>query len=126
MILESHLHCAAFEMSLSIEEDREYFGDEMVALVSSSSDDVSSEKEGVRARHCFVLDPISGRYLCNEHYRPQPSKLVSIRSIDSDEKYVVVDATNGKNEVLEEMEHSRVIFTIYEGEFSHFPSRPPV
>ncbi|EGD94089.1 hypothetical protein TESG_01615 [Trichophyton tonsurans CBS 112818] len=49
-----------------------------------------------------------GFYHCHERFRPNPSKFVSIRSIDE-------DTTNNRNVVIEEIDDARVFFTVYEG-----------
>lgn len=47
-------------------------------------------------------------------FRPYPSKFVNIRNIN-DETFAVVDITDNKNVVIEEIEVHRVGFEIYEG-----------
>jgi DEAD/DEAH box helicase domain-containing protein len=56
----------------------------------------------------------SGFYHCNERFRPYPSKFVPIRDTE-DGHFAVVDISNGRNVVIEEVEPSRAYFTIYEG-----------
>ena len=55
-----------------------------------------------------------GFYLPHYRYRPNPSKHVSIRTTD-DETYTVIDITEGRYKVLEEIEWSRAIFELFEG-----------
>ncbi|MCJ1411001.1 hypothetical protein MMC19_005089 [Ptychographa xylographoides] len=97
LVLEGHLQCAAFEMPLRPDEDKSYFGKQTPEL----------------AEERMVKDPL-GFYHCNERFRPQPSKCVAIRDTE-DGHFAVVDITNGRNIVLEEVEPSRAFFTIYEG-----------
>ncbi|TQS31813.1 hypothetical protein Golomagni_07893, partial [Golovinomyces magnicellulatus] len=47
-------------------------------------------------------------------FRPMPSKYVAIRDTE-DEHFAVIDITNGRNVVLEELEASRATFTLYDG-----------
>lgn len=47
-------------------------------------------------------------------FRPYPSKFVNIRNINED-TFAVVDTTDNKNVVIEEIEAHRVGFEIYEG-----------
>ncbi|MCJ1445725.1 MAG: hypothetical protein MMC23_006230 [Stictis urceolatum] len=97
MVLEGHLQCAAFEMPIRPEEDQAYFGKQLPELAAErlTRDDV-------------------GYYHCNARFRPFPSKCVAIRDTE-DGHFAVVDVTNGRNIVLEEVEPSRAFFTIYEG-----------
>ena len=97
LVLEGHIQCAAFEMPIRPDEDKQYFGKQLP--------EIASER--------MVKDPL-GFYHCNERFRPQPSKCVAIRDTE-DGHFAVVDITNGRNVVLEEVEPSRAFFTIYEG-----------
>ena len=97
LVLEGHLQCAAFEMPLRPDEDEKYFG--------------KSLKEMAAER--LVKDSL-GFFHCNERFRPLPSKCVAIRDTEEGH-FAVVDITNGRNVVLEEVEPSRAFFTIYEG-----------
>ncbi|KAJ5502470.1 hypothetical protein N7463_005344 [Penicillium fimorum] len=97
LILEGHVQCAAFEMSIRPEEDSIYFGQQLLALAPTR----------------LIKDP-SGFYHCHPRFRPQPSRSVSIRDTE-DQHFAVIDTTNNRNIVLEEVEASRAFFTIYEG-----------
>ena len=97
LVLEGHLQCAAYEMPIRADEDATYFGKQLA--------EVASER--------LTKDSL-GFYHCNERFRPLPSKCVAIRDTE-DGHFAVVDITNGRNIVLEEIEPSRAFFTIYEG-----------
>ena len=97
LVLEGHVQCAAFEMPIRPHEDKLYFGDQLPEI----------------AEERMIKDPL-GFYHCNERFRPQPSKYVAIRDTE-DGHFAVIDTTNGRNIVLEEVEPSRAFFTIYEG-----------
>jgi len=97
LVLEGHIQCAAFEMPIRSDEDKLYFGKQLPEI----------------AEERMVKDPL-GFYHCNERFRPQPSKCVAIRDTE-DGHFAVIDVTNGRNIVLEEVEPSRAFFTIYEG-----------
>lgn len=53
-------------------------------------------------------------YRPNPRFRPYPSQFVNIRKINED-PFVVVDVTNGRKVILEEIEVHRAGFEIYEG-----------
>ena len=97
LVLEGHIQCAAFEMPIRPDEDKIYFGKQLPEI----------------AEERMVKDPL-GFYHCNERFRPHPSKCVAIRDTE-DGHFAVIDITNGRNIVLEEVEPSRAFFTIYEG-----------
>ena len=97
LVLEGHIQCAAFEMPIRPEEDQLYFGKQLREI----------------AEERMIKDPL-GFYHCNERFRPHPSKCVAIRDTE-DGHFAVIDITNGRNTVLEEVEPSRAFFTIYEG-----------
>ena len=97
LVLEGHIQCAAFEMPIRPDEDKLYFGTQLPEI----------------AEERMVKD-MSGYYHCNERFRPQPSKCVAIRDTE-DGHFAVIDITNSRNVVLEEVEPSRAFFTIYEG-----------
>ena len=97
LILEGHVQCAAFEMPIRPDEDKAFFGKQLHEI----------------AEERMVKDPL-GFYHCNERFRPHPSRCVAIRDTE-DGHFAVVDITNGRNIVLEEVEPSRAFFTIYEG-----------
>ncbi|MCJ1253789.1 hypothetical protein MMC24_001603 [Lignoscripta atroalba] len=97
LVLEGHIQCAAFEMPIRPDEDKAYFGKQLPEI----------------AEERMVKDPL-GFYHCNARFRPHPSKCVAIRDTEEGH-FAVVDITNGRNIVLEEVEPSRAFFTIYEG-----------
>ncbi|EER28415.1 hypothetical protein D8B26_004757 [Coccidioides posadasii str. Silveira] len=97
LVLEGHLQCAAFEMPIHPEEDEQYFGPQLAQLASTR----------------LVRDNM-GFYHCHERFRPQPARCVQIRDVEQ-EHYAVIDTTNNRNAVIEEVEDRRVFFTLYEG-----------
>ncbi|KAF2836005.1 P-loop containing nucleoside triphosphate hydrolase protein [Patellaria atrata CBS 101060] len=97
LVLEGHLQCAAHEMPIRPEDDKKYFGDLLPSIC----------KERMRK------DDI-GFYHCNERFLPYPSQHVSIRDTE-DTHFAIIDTTNNRNIVLEELEASRAFFTVYEG-----------
>lgn len=97
LVLEGHVQCAAFEMPIRPDDDKKYFGDQLYKIADER----------------MAKDPL-GFYHCNERFRPYPSKCVAIRDTE-DGHFAVIDVTNGRNAVLEEIEPSRAFFTIYEG-----------
>lgn len=97
MVLEGHMQCAANEMPLRPEEDKSYFG----TLLPTIAEERMRKDE-------------LGFYHCSERFLPNPSKFVGIRDTE-DHHFAIVDVTNNRNAVLEELEASRAFFTIYEG-----------
>jgi DEAD/DEAH box helicase domain-containing protein len=97
LVLEGHMQCAAYEMPINIEADVEYFGSLLPRL----------------AQERMRRDP-GGFYHCNERFLPQPSRSVAIRDTE-EHHFAIVDITNGKNTILEELEASRAFYTIYDG-----------
>lgn len=97
LILEGHVQCAAFEMPIRPDEDHVYFGEQLYTLAATR-----------------LIKDSMGFYHCHERFRPQPSRCVSIRDTE-DQHFAVIDTTNNRNVVLEEVEASRAFFTIYEG-----------
>jgi DEAD/DEAH box helicase domain-containing protein len=96
LILEGHLQCAAFEMPLQ-PVDEQYFGSQML--------DIAEQK---------MVKDSEGYYHCHPRFNPHPSRHVSIRNIE-DGQFVIIDTTQQRNIVLEELEPSRAMFTVYEG-----------
>ncbi|TGZ83694.1 P-loop containing nucleoside triphosphate hydrolase protein [Ascodesmis nigricans] len=96
MILESHLQCAAYEMPILPSQDTIYFGD-MIHELSSTR----------------LTKDSTGFYHCHDSFRPYPSSHVSIRDSENDH-YTLIDITNHRNAILEQIEPSRAIFTIYD------------
>ncbi|KAF7585133.1 hypothetical protein BBP40_012224, partial [Aspergillus hancockii] len=97
LILEGHVQCAAFEMPIRPAEDSIYFGQQLSGFASTR-----------------LVEDALGFYHCHERFRPHPSRCVSIRDTE-DHHFAVIDTTNSRNMVLEEVEASRAFFTIYEG-----------
>ena len=97
LVLEGHVQCAAFEMPILPDNDKDYFGNQLHQIAEER-----------------MIKDAAGFYHCNERFRPYPSKCVSIRDTE-DGHFAVIDITNGRNVVLEEIEPSRALFTIYEG-----------
>ncbi|KAH3673719.1 hypothetical protein WICPIJ_009701 [Wickerhamomyces pijperi] len=96
LILEGHLQCAAFEIPIVPDIDSYYFPnlDKVLQLGKLERD--------------------TDGYHTTNRYLPWPSAHVSIRGIEEDQ-YAVVDITNDRNIVIEEIEASRTSFTLYEG-----------
>jgi DEAD/DEAH box helicase domain-containing protein len=97
MILEGHIQCAANEMPIRPEEDGKYFG----ALLPT----IAAER---------MRKDADGFFHCNERFLPHPSRFVAIRDTE-DDHFAIIDTTNSRNVVLEELEASRAFFTIYDG-----------
>ncbi|RMJ25885.1 DEAD DEAH box helicase [Aspergillus sp. HF37] len=97
LILEGHIQCAAFEMPLRLADDGIYFGQPLADLAATR----------------LIKDSL-GFYHCHPRFRPQPSRSVSIRSTE-EHHFAIIDTTNARNIVLEEIEASRALFTVYEG-----------
>ncbi|KAK6354514.1 hypothetical protein TWF696_003657 [Orbilia brochopaga] len=97
LVLEGHLQCAAFEMPINAKEDEKYFGSSIKTLAEER-----------------LLKDKQGFFHCNERFRPYPSQHVAIRDTE-DDHFAVVDVTQNRNVVLEQIEPSRAGFTIYEG-----------
>ncbi|OZJ06860.1 hypothetical protein BZG36_00217 [Bifiguratus adelaidae] len=98
LVIESHLQCAAVEQPIHIDYDRKFFGD---------------RAEEICKEH-LLFNPEHQVYHCNPKLLPSPAKHVNIRNIN-EEVFAIVDVTNDRNFVLEELEASRALFTIYEG-----------
>ncbi|KLU81438.1 hypothetical protein MAPG_00527 [Magnaporthiopsis poae ATCC 64411] len=97
LVREGHIQCAAYEMPIRSAEDAQYFGSDL--------GDICVQR--------LVPDEL-GFYHCHDRFRPQPSKLVSIRDTE-EEHFAIIDVSHGRNVVLEELEASRATFTIYDG-----------
>ncbi|ODV87901.1 hypothetical protein CANARDRAFT_26087 [[Candida] arabinofermentans NRRL YB-2248] len=104
LVLEGHLQCAAFEMPFNDDlehgPETEFFGD------YRSLQKICETK--------LEHDPSNGTYHCSSRFLPWPASHVSIRAIEED-TYAVVDMTNNRNVVIEEIEASRTSFTLYDG-----------
>ncbi|KAF7560769.1 hypothetical protein G7046_g3370 [Stylonectria norvegica] len=97
LVREGHIQCAAYEMPIRPREDVQYFGKDLPKICAER-----------------LLKDETGYYHCHDRFRPMPAKYVAIRDTD-DEHFAIVDITNGRNVVLEELEASRATFTIYDG-----------
>lgn len=97
LVKEGHIQCAAYEMPLRPAEDAQYFGADLPEICEQR-----------------LIKDDTGFYHCHDRLRPLPSKFVSIRDTE-DDHFAIVDITNGRNVVLEELEASRASFTIYDG-----------
>lgn len=95
-VVRAHLRCAADELPLREEIDREYFGPMYVPLVAGLAD----EKK---------LKPRGPLMVSTETY---PHRFVSLRTL-SDKRYRVIDEANGQ--VLEEADAYKVIEEFYPG-----------
>jgi DEAD/DEAH box helicase domain-containing protein len=97
LVKEGHIQCAAYEMPIQPTEDAVYFGSDLSQICSER-----------------LIQDDSGFYHCHPRFRPLPSKFVSIRDTE-DDHFAIIDTTNNRNIVLEELEASRATFTIYDG-----------
>ena len=97
IVLEAHIQCAADEVPITVEEDKQYFGDKLEKI----------------CRERLVRDD-QGYYHCHPRYKPYPAKAVPIRNTE-DDAYSIIDISDGRNAIIEEIEISRAIFTTYEG-----------
>ncbi|KEY70866.1 hypothetical protein S7711_00712 [Stachybotrys chartarum IBT 7711] len=97
LVREGHIQCAAYEMPIRPKHDSQYFGSDLAAIC-----------------HDRLLKDDMGYYHCHDRFRPVPSKFVAIRDTE-DEHFAIVDITQGRNVVLEELEASRATYTIYDG-----------
>jgi DEAD/DEAH box helicase domain-containing protein len=97
LVREGHIQCAAFEMPLRPEEDAQFFGQDLAKVCEER-----------------LLGDELGYFHCHDRFRPTPSRFVAIRDTE-DEHFAIIDITNGRNVVLEELEASRATFTIYDG-----------
>ncbi|EDO18886.1 hypothetical protein Kpol_1023p55 [Vanderwaltozyma polyspora DSM 70294] len=97
LILEGHIQCAAFELPIRIERDEKYFNSKYLSTIC----------------HERLQHTVDG-YNTHNRFLPWPSKFVSLRGVEEDE-FAVVDITNGRNIIIEEIEASRTSFTLYDG-----------
>lgn len=97
LVREGHIQCAAFELPIRPTEDAKYFGEDLPQICEER-----------------LLPDEMGYYHCHDRFRPVPSKFVAIRDTE-DDHFAIIDITNGRNVVLEELEASRATFTIYDG-----------
>lgn len=97
LIVEGHVQCAAFELPINIERDKIYFDEKLLTTICHER--LKQDKNGFHT---------------NIRFLPWPSKNVSLRGAEEDQ-FAVVDITNGRNKVIEEVEASRTSFTLYDG-----------
>ena len=97
LVLEGHLQCAAHEMPVRPDEDKQYFGKQLPEIC----------EERLRKDNLDF-------YHTDARFLPYPSRTVAIRDTE-DDHFAIINITHGRNEVLEELEASRAFFTIYEG-----------
>ncbi|KAM0500365.1 hypothetical protein ACHAP8_004896 [Fusarium lateritium] len=97
LVREGHIQCAAYEMPIRPREDAKYFGKDLPKICVER----------------LIRDDM-GFYHCHDRFRPIPAKYVAIRDTE-DDHFAIVDITNGRNIVLEELEASRATFTLYDG-----------
>lgn len=97
LVREGHIQCAAYEMPIRPEQDAQYFGVDLPNICAER----------------LIRDEL-GYYHCHDRFRPSPARFVAIRDTE-DDHFAVIDITNGRNIVLEELEASRATFTIYDG-----------
>lgn len=97
LIIESHMQCAAAELPVLPERDEQFFGSQCAAL---------TESHLVAGNDQF--------FYSNPRYLPNPAVHVPIRTTE-DGKMLVVDVTDGRFSVLDELEPSRTLYSIYEG-----------
>lgn len=106
LVLTSHLQCAAFEFPIDLEKDHEFFPcDNFRSIVENKlSFNGTSNKD----------KNLNGTYTCDIRFLPWPAQNISLRGAQED-MFAVVDITNGRNMVIEEIEASRTSFTLYDG-----------
>lgn len=97
LVLEGHIQCAAYEMPIRPRDDAKYFSKDLPQI---------AEERLIRDEHGF--------YHCHDRFRPVPSRFVAIRDTEEDH-FAIIDISNGRNVVLEELEASRAFFTLYDG-----------
>ncbi|CAD1812555.1 unnamed protein product [Candida parapsilosis] len=102
LILERHLQCAAYEEAIDLNYDYKWF---------SKGRSFNSFEKILKEQ---LVQDVGDKFIPSSKYMPKPSKLVSIRVVE-DDNVAVVDITNNRNIVIEEVELSRTVFTIYEG-----------
>ncbi|PHH50075.1 ATP-dependent helicase hrq1 [Ceratocystis fimbriata CBS 114723] len=129
-IFEGHLNCAAFEEPVDIAGDIVYFGKDLPVVLASSPVDGDWDRNGNKDREdkedkacgcpcprpCPLAEDgkVRGKFHPRQVFWPYPAKRVSIRAIEED-MVSVVDLTNGRFVVLEEMELSRATFALFAG-----------
>lgn len=111
LVFSDHLQCAAFELPLNIEKDYKYFKDDINFSIWENTVKEKLQYNGTDHKIDLFLNDT---YTCSEKYLPWPSGYVSLRGVQ-EEMFAVVDITNNRNIVIEEIETSRTSFTLYDG-----------
>lgn len=108
LVLEAQLQCTFSEIPVTNDK----LGDEWLNWFNFIEWDIFE----MIIREKLKWDTDWNKWTCNDSYLPHPPSLVSIRNIE-EESYAVVDTTgdNGKQEIIEQVETSRMTFTLYEG-----------
>ncbi|KAI3640386.1 hypothetical protein MIR68_001264 [Amoeboaphelidium protococcarum] len=97
-IYDQQLQCAAAEYPINLNQDAQYFDQQLVSISRKA-----------------LVSVGNNQYLPNLQYLPSPAAMISIRCPQED-SFSVVDITPGNAEqVLEELEVSRALSSLYEG-----------
>ncbi|GEQ67257.1 hypothetical protein JCM33374_g921 [Metschnikowia sp. JCM 33374] len=105
LVMSMHLQCAAFEWPLQLDIDSKWFCIRQDPSALQKFKDLCIEK---------LYQDKKGFYRTDPRYLPWPAEKVSLRAIEQT-MYAVVDITDNRNVVIEEVEESRTSFTLYEG-----------
>lgn len=105
LVMSMHLQCAAFELPINAEVDHQWF-------YRKTSD--ATKLQFIELCEAKLHKDNRGTYRTDPRYLPWPPERVSIRAIEQ-VLYAVVDITNNRNVVIEEVEELRTSFTLYEG-----------
>lgn len=105
LIMEMHLQCAAFEWPIDIEGDIDWF---------SLNGSINKKNAFIKLCRERLYKDKDNKYRTSPRYLPWPVDHVAIRAVE-ETNYAVVDTTNGRNIVIEEVEALRTSFTLYEG-----------
>jgi len=97
LILMDHVRCAAFE--LPFRDGETFGGEDLCALLSYLEEQGVVHREGVQ-----------WHWMADSY----PANAVSLRSV-AEGNFVVIDTTDGKQEVIAEVDYSSAPMTIYEG-----------
>jgi DEAD/DEAH box helicase domain-containing protein len=97
LILMEHVRCAAFELPFCVGET--FGGEDLPTLLAYL------EEQGVLHRESATWHWMADSY---------PANAVSLRSV-ADGNFTVIDITDGKKEVIAEVDYSAAALTLYEG-----------
>lgn len=100
-----HLQCAAFEDPIDLILDRRWF---------SPHNDPKMNEDFIRLCQENLHPDDRNEYRTDPRYLPWPAEKVSLRAMEQT-TYAVVDITNDRNIIIEEIEELRTSFTLYEG-----------